>query len=101
MARKSDAEKLREIEEQMERMKAKKQQVQSRINEKERKARTKRLIEVGAIMEKYFDIQGQEEAEKIAIALKGYVAQKKDTFLSMSHDELEALNDKYRNGVKE
>lgn len=70
MVRKTDEERLQELEKQMEQIKARKQQVESRLKEKERKERTKRLIEVGAIFEKYFEIEGQEEAEKIAISLK-------------------------------
>ena len=47
-------------------MKARKQQIESRLKEKERKERTRRLIQIGAIFEKYFDIEGVDQAEKIA-----------------------------------
>ena len=73
MARKTDVERLRELEEKMEQMKARKQQVESRLKEKERKERTRRLIQVGAIFEKYFDIAGEDQAEKIAFALQDFV----------------------------
>lgn len=78
MAKKTDQERLQEIEEQMEKMKARKQQVESRMKEKERKARTKRLIETGAIFEKYFNIKSEEEAEQIAYGMREVVAKNKD-----------------------
>lgn len=92
MARKSDEERLRELEEQMDKIKARKQQLESRVKEKERRARTKRLIEVGAIFEKHFRIEGQEEAEKIALSLKNYVAKNRDKFLSLTKGQLEEIN---------
>ncbi|MED0650886.1 hypothetical protein P9246_16755 [Aeribacillus pallidus] len=57
MVRKTDEERLKELEEKMEEIKAKKQQIAARIKEKERKARTRRLIQIGAIFEKYFGIE--------------------------------------------
>ncbi|MED4135938.1 hypothetical protein P4668_26505 [Priestia megaterium] len=79
--KRTDEEILQEIEEKIEKMKAKKQQVEARKKEKERKERTRRLIQVGAIFEKYFEIQGEEEAEKIAKALQWYVGKNKDKIL--------------------
>ncbi|MGF9944639.1 hypothetical protein ABEX44_15455 [Priestia megaterium] len=81
MARKTDEEKLQELELKMEQIKARKQQVEARLKEKERKARTKRLIEVGAIFEKYFAIEGSEDAEKIAKTLQSYVEKNKEKIL--------------------
>lgn len=78
MARKSDAERLQELEEKMEQIKARKQQVASRIQAKERKERTRRLIQVGAIFEKYFDIVGEDQAEKIAYGMKDAVQKHKE-----------------------
>lgn len=88
MGRKTDQERLQELEEKMEQIKKKKQQLANRLQVKERKERTRRLIEVGAIFEKYFEIEGQEEAEKIAISLKNYVETNKDKFLSLTKEEL-------------
>ena len=79
--KRTDEEILQELEEKIEKMKAKKQQVEARKKEKERKERTRRLIQVGAIFEKYFEIQNEEEAEKIAKALKSYVGKNKDKIL--------------------
>lgn len=78
MARKTDAERLQELEEKMEQIKARKQQVASRIQQKERKERTRRLIQVGAIFEKYFDIVGEDQAEKIAFGMKDAVQKHKE-----------------------
>ncbi|KZR60602.1 hypothetical protein [Pseudobacillus badius] len=88
MARKTDEERLRELEEKMQQLKAQKQQVASRLKEKERKARTKRLIEVGAIFEKHFKITGPEEAEKVALILSKYVEVNKEKFFAMTNEEL-------------
>jgi peptidoglycan hydrolase-like amidase len=80
--KRTDEEILQEIEEKIEKMKAKKQQVEARKKEKkERKERTRRLIQVGAIFEKSFEIQSEEEAEKIAKALQSYVGKNKDKIL--------------------
>lgn len=78
MAKKTDQERLQEIEVQMEKMKARKQQVESRMKEKARKERTKRLIETGAMFEKYFDIKSEEEAEQIAYGMREVVVKNKD-----------------------
>ncbi|WP_451541594.1 hypothetical protein, partial [Streptomyces sp. NPDC003631] len=67
----------------MEQIKAKKQQVASRIQQKERKERTRRLIQVGAIFEKYFDIVGEEEAEKVAYGMKNAVENNKEKLLKI------------------
>lgn len=45
----------------MEQLKAKKQLLQAQINQKERKARTRRLIQIGAIFEQYFGVQANEQ----------------------------------------
>ena len=83
MARKTDVERLRELDEKMEQMKAKKQQVESRLKEKERKERTRRLIQVGAIFEKYFDIVGEDQAEKVAFGMKEIVEKNKEQLLNI------------------
>ena len=54
---------VRKLEEKMEQLKARKQQIESRLKEKERKERTHRLIQIGAIFEKYFDIADVDQAE--------------------------------------
>lgn len=51
--RKTESERIQELEAKIAQMKAQKQKLESRQREKERKARTKRLIEIGALAEKY------------------------------------------------
>ena len=83
MARKTDEERLKELEKKIEQIKVKKQQVESRMKEKERKERTRRLIQVGAIFEKYFDIANVDQAEKIAFALKKHVENNKEKIMAI------------------
>lgn len=82
--RKSEEDKLKELEQKIEQMKAKKQQMASRLKEKERKARTKRLIEIGAIFEKSFGLTSKEEAEKYAIGLRGTAKKYKEQILAIN-----------------
>ncbi|MED4402243.1 hypothetical protein ABET41_12560 [Metabacillus fastidiosus] len=82
-AKKTEEERLRELDEQIEKIKARKQQLESQMREKERKARTKRLIEVGAIFEKYFDIVGEDQAEQIAYGMKELVEKHKEKLLDI------------------
>ena len=78
MARKTEEERLKELDEQMEKIKARKQKIESQLRTKERKERTRRLIQLGAIFESYFG-KGldEEEAEKIAFAVKDHVRNNK------------------------
>lgn len=54
VTRRSPEEQLAELDKKMEQLKAKKQQIQTKISQKERKERTRRLIQIGAIFEKQF-----------------------------------------------
>jgi flagellar biosynthesis GTPase FlhF len=54
--------KVDEIEKKIEQLKAQKQAILARTREQERKARTKRLIEIGAIVEKNLGISSTIEA---------------------------------------
>lgn len=49
--RKTDEQRLLELKKQMEQLKAKEKIIKTRQSEKQRKARTKRLIEIGAVVE--------------------------------------------------
>ena len=57
--------KLKKIDEKMAQLKAQKQALLNIEKKKERKERTHRLIQIGAIIEKYFDISTIEEAEAL------------------------------------
>lgn len=67
--RKSEQERLLEVEQKIEQLRAKKQQLEAKVKEKERKERTPRLIQIGAIFEKWCGLQSVEEAEVIAKAI--------------------------------
>ncbi|MFZ0446512.1 MAG: hypothetical protein WAM95_18165 [Bacillus sp. (in: firmicutes)] len=98
MARKTDEERLEELEKKIEQIKVQKQQVESRLKEKQRKERTRRLIQIGAIFEKYFDIADVDQAEKIAFALKKQVENNKEKILSI---DLEKYKEKAERMKKE
>lgn len=57
---------LKKIDEQVARLKAQKQAILNRDRAKDRKVRTRRLIQIGAIIEKCLDINSVEEAEAFA-----------------------------------
>ncbi|UED78113.1 hypothetical protein [Brevibacillus sp. DP1.3A] len=63
MARKSETERLQELDKKIEQLRSQKQQIEVRVKEKERKERTRRLIQIGAVFEKWWDVQTPEEAE--------------------------------------
>lgn len=88
MAKKTDAEKLKELEEKMQQMKAKQQQIANRLKEKERKERTKRLIEVGSVIEKHFGIEGKEEALKLIYTYKKSVTENKEKISTLNIDQI-------------
>lgn len=93
MARKTDDEKLQELEEKIAQIKAQKQQIANRIQTKERKERTRRLIQVGAIFEKYFDIVGEDQAEKVAYGLKDRAIKHKNDLLRIDVEKSKELNE--------
>jgi hypothetical protein len=98
MARKTDEEHLKELEKKIEQIKVKKQQVESRMKEKQRKERTRRLIQVGAIFEKYFEIADVDQAEKIAFVLKKHVENNREKILAI---DLEKYKEKAEHNDKE
>ena len=61
--RPSPEEQLEKITEQMAQLKAKRQAIANREKEKERKARTRRLIEKGALAEKYLNSEKLSPAD--------------------------------------
>lgn len=63
MPRKSELERLQEIEQKIVQLRAQKQQLEARVKQKERKERTRRLIQIGATFEKLWDVRTHEEAE--------------------------------------
>ena len=61
--RKTPEEKLLELEKKQEQIKAQKKAIQSKISKAERAKRTRRLIENGALAEKYFNCEKIEPAD--------------------------------------
>lgn len=91
MVKKTNQESLTDLEMKIETMKAKKLQLEARLREKERKERTRRLIQVGAIFEKYFDIAGPDEAEKIAFVLREQVNKNKEKIMKIDLEKISKL----------
>ncbi|NRF95787.1 DUF3847 domain-containing protein [Paenibacillus frigoriresistens] len=77
--RRSPEEKLAELNKKMEQLKAQKQRVQAQLSQKERKERTRRLIQVGAIFERQFPRMADftlEQVSELATALGDLVKEK-------------------------
>jgi len=68
----SKEEKIVAIEKKMDQLKARKQKLEIELSQKERKDRTRRLIQIGAIFEKHFEIQSVEDAEVLAKHLQQF-----------------------------
>lgn len=77
--RRSDEEKLLELEQKMAQLQNQKKAIQARVNEKERKARVKRLIEVGAEVEAAlgFSLDTPEARKALGDFLRGQEARGK------------------------
>ena len=71
-----DAQRLERIDEKMEQMKAQRQDILAREKQRQRKERTRRLIQIGALSEKYFDVkdiqpENYERFLKMLLAVQG------------------------------
>lgn len=88
MARKTEEERIIELEKQIEEAKLKKQQLQRRMKEKDRKERTKRLIKVGALFEKHFETESVEKALQIIYSYKESVNKNRDKVFSLKMSEV-------------
>lgn len=78
VTKKTDEERLLELEQKIEQAKAKKQQIEKRVKEKERKERTRELIQAGAIFKKILGYQSLEEAEQMAWIVKKAISENRD-----------------------
>lgn len=90
--RKTNEEKLQELEKKMEQLKAQKKKLQAQQSKAERAARTRRLIQLGALSEKYFDCK-EIEPEEFEKLLKQIVATEDFQMLLLSRkvDEVEEM----------
>jgi hypothetical protein len=87
--RRSPEERLAELNKKMEQLKAQKQRVQAQLSQKERKDRTRRLIQVGAIFEKQFPKMADftmEQVSELASALGDLVKEKQAAQTSASKE---------------
>lgn len=83
MKQKTHEEKIQELDTKINQIEARKERMKNRLKEKERKERTRRLIQVGAIFENHFEIEGKEQAELIASGLAEYVKQNKNVLFQI------------------
>jgi len=58
-----DTQRLERISEKLEHMKAQRQDILARERKRQRKERTRRLIQIGAMVETYFDVKGIHPVE--------------------------------------
>jgi hypothetical protein len=68
--KRSPAERMQELDKRIEQLKARKEKLEMQMNEKERKVRTRRLIQIGAIIEKYWGNVSPEEVEIVMKATR-------------------------------
>lgn len=78
MARKTEEERMMDLDEKIKRMQLEKQRLANQVKQKERKERTRRLIQIGALMEKHFEFEGEEEAIKLIASFQDSVLKNKD-----------------------
>ena len=101
MARMTEEQRLQKLQEKMEKLKLEKQKIESREKEKERKERTRRLIKIGALIEKHFEIKSEEEAILLVASLKEYVLKNKEKVnqqdINVAREKLGIEIDKERN----
>ncbi|AQT87017.1 hypothetical protein B1222_23445 (plasmid) [Paenibacillus larvae subsp. pulvifaciens] len=62
-----------EVELKLSQLQAQKERLEQRLSNKERKLRTRRLIQIGAILEKNFGLKSIEETETVATAFRDQV----------------------------
>lgn len=79
--RKTPEEQLANIEEKMKKLKAREQKIKSQVSKQERKTRTRRLIQTGAIFESYFETESLEDSEKLMRELKALLIKRDDEAL--------------------
>lgn len=63
--RRSPEQRLADLDKKMEQLKAQRQRVQAQVSQKERKERTRRLIQVGAIFEKQYPDMAEMELDQV------------------------------------
>lgn len=69
-SRRTEEERIAELDKKMQQLQAKKQLLAAQVKTKERKERTRKLIQIGALFEKVFDVHTLEEAERLMCELQ-------------------------------
>ena len=87
LARKTEEERLIDLDEKIKKMQLEKQRLANQVRQKERKERTRRLIQVGGLIEKHFEIEGEEETIKLIASFKETVIKNKEKMLAMDIDQ--------------
>jgi len=87
LARKTEEERLIDLDEKIKKMQLEKQRLENQVRQKERKERTRRLIQVGGLIEKHFEIKGEEEVIKLIVSFKESVEKNKEKILSLDIDQ--------------
>ncbi len=87
MERKATHEKINELEKKIEQLETRKIRLKNGMKEQERKERTRRLIQVGAIFEKYFEIEGVDQAEKVALGIAEQVKKNRNKLMEINIEQ--------------
>jgi len=83
LARKTEEERLLEMDEKIKKMQAEKQRLANQLKQKERKARTQKLIRMGGLLEKHLGITGEEETIKLIASFQKSILENKDRVNAM------------------
>lgn len=93
--RKTDEQKLQELEKKLSQLQAQKKAIEKRANEKERKERTRRLIQNGALAEQYLQSENIAPAD-FEILLKSLVESEVVKAILQKRNTAHAGNDNVR-----
>ena len=91
LARRTEEERLVDLEEKIRKMQLEKQRLANQVRQKERKERTRRLIQVGGLIEKHFEIEGEEETIKLIASFKESVVNNKEKILDLDIDQARTI----------
>lgn len=83
LARKTEEERLLEMDEKIKKMQAEKQRLANQVKQKERKIRTQKLIRMGGLLEKHLGITGEEETIKLIASFQRSIFENKDRVNAM------------------
>ncbi|MGY3386806.1 putative flavoprotein YhiN [Paenibacillus polymyxa] len=76
--RRTPEQRLEDVDRKIKEFEERKKKLKAQVAKQERKDRTRRLIETGAIFEKHFETTSVEEAQKLILELKALLVQRDD-----------------------